>query len=110
MSPTSVYSKHFINDALIALSYSHALFSAKSTSTQDTYDYVDNIFSDSIVCNYRNLQKTPYTLHDAISLMQSNKNNFNKKDIYCADNANFHHANTLLPENEYTTILQNIEV
>jgi len=110
MSSSSVYGKHFINDAIIALEYSHALFSAKVKSIQDIYDYSQDIFTDSIVCNYRNLQKTKYSLKDTLRFILSNKNSFRNEDIYCADAANFHHSDTLLSEDEYTKKIQNIEV
>jgi hypothetical protein len=110
MSVNCVYGKNFINDAIIALTYSKAQFSAKSKNNKDLYDYTDNVFANSIVCNFEKVNELTGFLEKALRLMNFEENNFKNKSIYCADIANFHYDKKVLPNSDYISKIQDIEV
>ncbi len=108
-SSSLIYGKYFINDAIIALKYSSALFYAKPKSMQDTYAYSDNIFKDSLVCNYVNLRSREKSLKSAVEFLVDKNNDFNR-DVYCADAANFYNSSTMVPLDSYNKIINDIEI
>ncbi len=110
ISPLSVYGKYFLGDAIIALAYSHAPFSAKAESGDDLYDYSSDISPYSIVCHPAYLPDSKDVLRHACELISDTAKHFGDKNIFCADGANFHYSDRLLKTEEHRMIQQKIEV
>jgi len=111
-SPYAVYGKYFINDAIIALTYSNALISAKPLQAKDLYDYTHEISYDSIVINNQILPDSEHRLKKIIDLILIHENiqTFKENEVFCADAANFYENTELLKDDEYHTILSKVEV
>jgi hypothetical protein len=110
LSATSVYGKHFLNDAMIAMTYSHAPFCAKTTNDKDLYDFDSNIYPNSTVCRVALLPDEKDSMKKACQLLLNGKNDFGEQSIFCADSANFYYSKKLLTAKEQQSILKKIEV
>ena len=110
ISPHCVYGKYFINDAIIAHTYSKAPFVAKPLINKDIYDYEIDVALYSTVCRLAFLPDRQNILKYACRFMCNEEKAVGENTVFCADSANFYYSDTILQEDEYRSIVTKIEV